>query len=191
MIPEMNFNYISWEAFATLVTGAFAVGGAVYVGLRQADISRTQADILSRQTEISERALRMQAFDRRLSVFNAANNWLNYVLRTGNVPGLTQDRSYPSGHEKEHWKHGAEEQRAFLMAMEEARFLFSARVHDELERLNDLGVALDYRMSIDPLTDKTARVALEDIPSLRRQFNHARTHLWKTFAPEMALPLDA
>ena len=40
----------SWEAFATLVTGTLAVGGAVMVGLRQAKIAARQSEILAEQS---------------------------------------------------------------------------------------------------------------------------------------------
>lgn len=190
MIPDMKLAYLTWEGFATLTTGILAVGGAVYVGAKQAKIAKAQTEILSRQTDIGERAVRVDAFDRRMAVFKASSNWLSYIETTGNVPGMTQDRSYPEGHEQAFWKHGAEQQRAFITGMEEARFLFHPRVHEELERLHLLGTQLDYLTSRDLITDVPARLEVHKIPKIRSELRSARKSLWKIFEPDMSLPLD-
>jgi hypothetical protein len=55
----------SWEAFAALVTGIAAVGGAIYIGKRQTKIAERQTEILNRQTLLSEQELRIQLLEKR------------------------------------------------------------------------------------------------------------------------------
>ena len=55
------WSAFSWEAFATLATGLAAVGGAVWILMRQ-QLS------LDRQVELQELKLRSDLFDRRFVV---------------------------------------------------------------------------------------------------------------------------
>lgn len=57
----MRFDYLSWEAFATLLTGLVAIAAAYLVGLRQ-------AKILERQAEIEAIKVRVELFDRRMKI---------------------------------------------------------------------------------------------------------------------------
>lgn len=66
MIPQMTFDYLSWEAFATLFTGIAAVAGAVVIGWRQQRIIQGQA-------EIERLTLNASLFDRRLKIVDSFN----------------------------------------------------------------------------------------------------------------------
>lgn len=72
----MEFAYLSWEAFAVLVTGILAVAAAWHVGKRQVSVQALQAEIareqvqLERQnTQLAEFTLRSELFDRRYAYF--------------------------------------------------------------------------------------------------------------------------
>lgn len=56
----------TWQAFATLTTGALAVGGATWIGLRQVGIQNLK--------------LRADLFDRRFRNYEAVRDFLNSVL---------------------------------------------------------------------------------------------------------------
>ena len=62
----MTFDYMSWEAFATLFTGIAAVAGAVVIGWRQQRIIQGQA-------EIERLTLDASLFDRRLKIVDSFN----------------------------------------------------------------------------------------------------------------------
>jgi len=57
----------------------FVVGGAVWVGLRQAKISANQTEILSKQTELAAASLRSELFERRMTVYSAAVAFLEHI----------------------------------------------------------------------------------------------------------------
>lgn len=66
----MEFDYVSWEAFATILTGVLAVGAATFVGLRQHQTIRRQADIQAL-------ALNASLFDRRMVIVAAFGEHAN------------------------------------------------------------------------------------------------------------------
>lgn len=73
MIDWLGFT---WQAFATLSTGAMAVGSALFVGLkqvgiaqRQVGIAEKQAEIQRQQAETAQMTLREKLFERRFELF--------------------------------------------------------------------------------------------------------------------------
>lgn len=64
MIPPMKFDYLTWEAFATLITGCLAVYAAYRIGVRQ-------TNIVARQTDIQRLALNASLFDKRMVIVDA------------------------------------------------------------------------------------------------------------------------
>ncbi|KAK0359583.1 hypothetical protein LTR94_030741 [Friedmanniomyces endolithicus] len=60
----MKFDYVSWEAFATILTGVLAVGAATFVGVRQ-------HQTIQRQADIQALALNASLFDRRMVIVTA------------------------------------------------------------------------------------------------------------------------
>jgi hypothetical protein len=115
----------SAEAIATLLTGITAVGGAVYVGVKQARIQSRQASISDRQTKILDRqialaelALRKDLFDERFAVYEATQKLLMQAMREGgwvawNDPVLTP----------------------FFIAKDKAKFLFRPAVSEGLQEI--------------------------------------------------------
>ncbi|QTC92524.1 hypothetical protein [Brevundimonas goettingensis] len=185
--PAMKFGYFSWEAAAALLTGLTAVGAATFVGLRQTAIASRQNQLIAQQAEMAALAIRVDTFDKRMEAFEAVRKWLDYILTTGNVPGLTSDRSYPKGHAKEFWKHGAEEQAAFSAALEASRFLFQPSVHSHLERLRDVSVELDFLLTSQGQKKISVQEYGDAIVKQRHILTKARPMLWKVFEPDMHL----
>lgn len=112
-------------AAATFVTGVLAVGGAIYVGLRQADIQAKQASvaerqtkILDRQTALAELTLRNDLFEKRYAVYSATNDLLVRATRDGG------------------WiDHGDPIENRFLIAKDKAKFLFRPSVTADLQEI--------------------------------------------------------
>lgn len=110
------WSTFTWEAFATVATGILAVAAAAWVGRRQADIAARQTDILARQVALDELKLRTDLFDRRMVVYVATERLLARVLTEFD--------------EKER-----EVERAFVLAMDQAGFLFRPAVKVELRAI--------------------------------------------------------
>lgn len=64
---------IEWEAWATLAAGLMAVGAAVFVGLKQADIQAKQVDLEERQTNI-------ELLDRRAEAIKTLSDFVRNHL---------------------------------------------------------------------------------------------------------------
>jgi hypothetical protein len=105
----IEWSAFDWPSFATLMTGGFAVLAAYLVGRRQTDIQ-------SRQADIQEAMLRSDLFDRRYNVFERAERFIREILQKADDPS-------------------PETQREFLIAMGEARFLFSPKVREGLDEI--------------------------------------------------------
>jgi len=114
----INWSDFTWGAFATLATGAFAVAGAVGVGLRQIKIS-------ARQTDLHELALRIELFERRSAVYNDVSAFLGHILRHADYP----DRDL---------------ELAMLQAIGKASFLFDETVKAGLDDVWKKAVAYGF-----------------------------------------------
>lgn len=119
----VDWAAFSWEAFATLLTGALAVGAAIWVGRRQFQIMNRQIEISSKQTEILERqsgldelALRADLFDRRWAVYDATSRYVQIVMDGGRAP--TRD-----------------ENAAYREAIAQAKYLFSPAAFDRISEI--------------------------------------------------------
>jgi hypothetical protein len=114
-MPLIAWTDFSWEAFATLTTGAMAVAGAVWVGLRQTTISDRQTKILHSQAKVAELTLRHELFERRLKVYQMVEGFLAFIMRTATFP---------------------EEQMFDLpRAMAQSKFVFRPEVHDNIQEI--------------------------------------------------------
>lgn len=121
----IDWQGLSWEAFATLLTGLAAVVAAVIVGLRQAAIQREQVavaarqtQILDRQTALAELSLRKDLFEKRYEVYRATNNLLVKALQEGGFVDYNDPIQQP-----------------FLMAKDAAKFLFRPSVEVGLQEI--------------------------------------------------------
>ncbi len=107
MIPEMKLAYLSWEAFATLITGISAVGAATYVAMRQQEITE-------RQVKLAELTLRSDLFSHRFDVYEVTRKFLGHIVAHATPPDGNLDQEY-------------------LSALGRAQFLFSPPVHENLK----------------------------------------------------------
>ncbi|MBI5941438.1 MAG: hypothetical protein HY859_13525 [Caulobacterales bacterium] len=114
-IPPIVLSDFSWEAFATLVTGALAVGGAVW-------IHRRQTLILDRQVEIEALKTRIELFDRRMKIVELHSKLLS--------------RSF---NEQTRLPHLA----AFMDARGSVPFLFDEAVGKLFDKGYEIGVDID------------------------------------------------
>jgi hypothetical protein len=155
----VDFTRLTWEAFATFLTGALAVGGAIMIGLRQAAIQR-------RQVELQQLELRRLLLDLRLPVYEATKAWLSHIVQTGTIPNRVGDRGKFAGgslgQEQEHERQRLLEQ-AFLEAIETSRFVFSPPVFDALERLWSSGNKLHLHRvrRLGPVEDREVHARRE------------------------------
>jgi len=112
MFPPMKFDYMSWEAAATLVTGLLAVAGAVSVAWRQTSIQESQHRVekLKAKTDL---------FDLRYRVFVEFGVFLDTA-----ADGAQQLQPIIEGTRQN---------------VDRAKFLFGPEVYDRLSELFDLG----------------------------------------------------
>lgn len=136
MIAPMDFDYLSWEAFATLLAGALAVGAAIYVGLRQTQIQTKQVLIQDRLAELEELKLRQALFDARYQVYNASRKWLVFTVQHGSPPYSTKGLEEAQLAVEMKW---ADE---FLDAVDRSRFLFRPAVRQVLFKMWESGQVL-------------------------------------------------
>jgi len=132
-MPPMTFDYLSWEAFATLLTGALAVGAALIVGLRQTDIQTKQVVIQHRLADLEEMKLRQALFEARYQVYNASRKWLVATVKYGSPPYSAKDLAGAQKVVEMKW---ADE---FLDALDRSRFLFRPAVRDVLVKMWNAG----------------------------------------------------
>jgi hypothetical protein len=145
----MRFDYLSWEAFATLLTGALAVGAAILVGLRQTDIQTKQVLIQNRLADMEELKLREALFEARYQVYNASRRWLTATIM-GGVPPYSFKDELPEGRQPLELKWADE----FLDAVDRSAFLFRPSVGELLFEMWKAGEVLTRhkRMLADPGT---------------------------------------
>lgn len=106
----------SWEAFATILTGALAVGGATLVGWRQLGITSRQNDILDSQAKLSLLSYRHDVFERRYGVYADVRDFLYSIVTNGAYPERDLEIR-------------------FFQAIGLSRFYFRDGVRDQLEAI--------------------------------------------------------
>lgn len=151
----------TWQAFATLLTGFAAVGGAVFIGLRQHDLVREQADISRQQaataasaSHVARLKLRADLFEQRLEVYQAIHNYLRAAL---------------SVNMKKIWDVTPELEKQLIRA----KFLFSNAITAELElAIADSDALYDAKYERDE-----AREAGNDVTALNAALRPLRKNL--------------
>lgn len=188
----MTFDYMSWEAAATFV----AVVGASVVGWRQVGIARQQANIQAEQAAIDARLasieelkLRSEQFDRRMSVYHAADAWMSWIMTRGTIPGkesralravnITRKNPIPIP--------GTEEREDYIRAMNLSRFIFRPAVYGAL--LKAWNHAEDWidaaRSEASSRQEVIARQAKMD--EARKEIRELQDILFDIFNPELNL----
>jgi len=116
-----------WGDFATLTTGLLAVIGAVWVGMRQVEITDRQANISEQQTKILDRQITLQSLsfkvdlhDRRLKIYSDVKSYahsiwsredFNELKRSGNI----------------------------IVSLEASKFLFNDAIHAKIREIFVIG----------------------------------------------------
>lgn len=154
---------ITWEAFATLVAGLVAVGGAIVIWFRQ-------QTILEHQTTIERLKLRSDTFDRRWEIYQATVNWLREWFETGDRPAPEIDS-------------------AFVWAIEKSKFLFRPAVTSQLTEWHMMALNLQIlNRQMSGRVDEVQRMALAaEAVNLAGQLESAFSIVGELFAQEMQL----
>ena len=129
----INWSAFDWQSFATLATGALAVGGAVIVGLRQLRIAERQNAILTKQTDLAELTLRHDLFDRRAAIYDAASDYLGAILVHAAPPDQATDHAY-------------------IVAKRQAKLIFRPEVEARLDEIWRRGCAFRALHSVSRAT---------------------------------------
>lgn len=79
----MTFDYVSWEAFATLITGILAVGAAVWVGLKQQKIT-------AQQLENERLSLRLELFEKRYEFYDVLTRYIRATRFKNGVSAILE-----------------------------------------------------------------------------------------------------
>lgn len=176
----IDFTRLTWEAFATFLTGIAAVGGAIAIGIRQTDIQR-------RQVELQQLELRRLLFDQRMPVYEATVAWITHILATGNIPARQlAEQSYIRNNQDaaENARQAAIE-REFVEAIERSRFVFSPHVFEALERLWINGNELHYYKVAKPQDDAARKRNIDEAMRLHSWFAEQLTLLQAVFGDEL------
>lgn len=177
----VDFTRLTWEAFATFLTGALAVGGAILIGLRQAAIQR-------RQVALQQLELRRLLFDQRLPVYEATRDWIEHVLTTGTVPNrsgnIENARLGVDGPLAEFHRQRALES-SFLSAVERSRFVFSPHVFEALEQLWVNGNQLHYHRASQDAEGDIRSTHVDAEHRLRKWFVDQYSNLATVFGDEL------
>jgi hypothetical protein len=115
-VPQIYWSTFSWEAFATLATGASAVLAALVVGLKQSSIADRQSQILERQTHLEELKLRSDLFNRRFSVYQSTRKFCASIMAHAAEPEEVVKQE-------------------FLTALDQSKFIFRQDVYVDLQDL--------------------------------------------------------
>ena len=167
-MPPMNLDYLSWEAFATLITGIAAVVAAYRVGRRQVEISARQADIQERLAGIEETKLKQSLHDARFQIIYATRRWRTATIRDGVPPYFNKKLEGTQLEIELKW---ADE---FLDAVAASAYFFKSEVHDVLWKMWLSGEALTaQRLTKDgqlvdiPQTEKSIKARDEAMAYLK------------------------
>jgi hypothetical protein len=114
--PFESIDPIKWEAFATFVTGALAVGAALIVGLRQLAIVSAQHELHKSQSErdlaLCEQELRIIVLDKRIDIVESIRPIWTRWWRDGRI-------SY-------------DDSASLLNFAQQAKYVFSDAVYEDL-----------------------------------------------------------
>lgn len=151
-MPDMTFDYLSWEAFATFVAviAAFVVGlRQVGIATRQTAIQTEQITIQNRLADIEELKLRQALFDDRFEVYEATRAFLAHIVAHASVPGLAKTDN------AELRESDRLLQQRFIEEIDRASFLFRPSVKKHLTQLWQTAVQINFHQKMQ--TDRNGR----------------------------------
>jgi hypothetical protein len=168
-------------AGATVFTGLVAVGGAVWVGLRQvriadrqADIQAEQAAIAQRQTEIQDRQVklvdvnnRIQIFDRRMRLYHDARTFLHHFIP------------------EEQTKAVQKRLERFIEHLNESRFLFDVTIYNWMTEIlhKQAEYRFAYAMTISDEQQPNAEQYERELTEIYLWSTETSSRMHKVFAP--------
>jgi hypothetical protein len=180
---------LDWSAFATLTgslatlfTGLAAVAGAVWIGRRQVGISERQtmiqerqADILKRQVQLQELTLNSELYDKRVTVYDAAVEYLTAAM-SGNPPNK-------------------EISNRFHHALAGSRFILRDEVHEQMRSIFTLAKRLEMMNRLlqrgqDTGNQESIQTAVDGQNNVLDQLVEHQKKLTETFS-ELRLVADA
>lgn len=166
------------QAGAGLVTGVLAVGGAVWVGLRQARISATQTEILSKQTELAAATLRSELFERRMKTYEVTAEFVARLTIRDVSVSVTEDQSDQ-----------------LALKIRESQFLFRPEVYKAMVEIWDYGNRMQfaktlYISSYTVATDMT-RDALSELAIVKSWADQRILTLNEVFSPDLTIQVDS
>lgn len=194
--PEKLTVTIYWDAMTWEAAAGFsAVLAAGVVGWRQMAIQGEQARIQRDQTRIQKQALdlehlkvRAELFDRRMVVYEATREWLDFIAIHGRTP-LSLDMDQIESAEQRTHEVGISSR--FLAARDQSRFLFSETVWQalcDLWRKGSIHTRLQRRLS--HLTSREdPHVVLEQMDETLDRIADVDTRLVDIFGDEIRLTL--
>jgi hypothetical protein len=164
-------SLMHWDAgaVATLIAGGAAVSGAVWIGLKQAQIMSKQADIYQKQTEIQDLMLRATLFERREDVLLAVHEFIEH------------------GGGSNRWE-------KFKEAKRKARFVFGPRVMDflnEVERISYVLSNANAGLSSAEMMGQPTADLRHERDEYKSQMDRKRSELEVVFADMRLDPKDA
>lgn len=164
LAPPMKFAYLSWDAFATILTGALAVGAAIFVGVRQ-------HQIIKRQTDIQALALNASLFDRRMAFVSAF---------TDHSIALKWQREAV-----------AKTRQILVERSREVPFLFSAEVMEIVDEAwsmsTRIGSCLEAMHEEEAADNKAAIAEAFGLRELMKEYEAIDTRFYASVAPVMSL----
>ena len=93
---SIDWCAFTWQAFATLVTGVAATGGAIFIGTRQLAINRAQVKVAAGQARIANiqavtarMAQRSALFEKRYAVYTAIQDYIRKSMYVKNEDWMT------------------------------------------------------------------------------------------------------
>lgn len=149
------FEWISWEAAATLITGLAAVYAAWRIGNRQVEITKAQSEIQSEFLRLEHLKLKADLYDQRLEIFNATRHFIGFIITVWKVPGIDQnDEGHPLA---------LDVYQEFTRARGAAAFLSSPNVLAKVEAIWEAAEDLSHNKAlIDSLIDELSDQPLDE-----------------------------
>ena len=163
---SIYWDTFTWEALATAFAGACAVGGAIWIGLKQTEILDRQVQILDRQVNLEELSLRASLFDRRFAVHQATLALVKEAIKKQDFP--------------------EEADVEFRTQREAARFLFPDQVVVELNKLHSMLIDLEVHKSIsiedpEPQAEVGKRIVSGMVKKLRQIYPVGVADIFKKY----------
>lgn len=171
---EQDGAAMIYAAAIGLFGGFLALMGAVIVGYKQ-------AQILGRQTELQEKSLLSELFDKRFAVYERVRAYVGETISLGHPPGIPRNRADVGLVAVQKQMQIA---RDYFEALDLAQFLFSRDVVQRLKTVND---KLQHLHSVDSRIGSQQQQPDDTQTALDLMLFIAGLNLAEVFGAELAL----